>query len=45
MALPAYSSREDRFWHYGARLVCAVVLAYLVLPMLINIMPAMPIAL
>jgi putative spermidine/putrescine transport system permease protein len=35
MALPAYSSREDRFWHYGARLVCAVVLAYLVLPMLI----------
>jgi putative spermidine/putrescine transport system permease protein len=35
MALPTYSSREDRAWHYGARLVCALVLAYLLLPMLI----------
>jgi putative spermidine/putrescine transport system permease protein len=35
MALPAYSSREDKFWHHGARLLCAVVLAYLLLPMLI----------
>ena len=35
MALPAYSSWEDRFWHYGSRAVCGLVLAYLLLPMLI----------
>jgi putative spermidine/putrescine transport system permease protein len=35
MALPAYSSPEDKAWHYGARLVCALVLGYLLLPMLI----------
>jgi putative spermidine/putrescine transport system permease protein len=35
MALPAYSSREDRLWHHGARILCALVVAYLLLPMLI----------
>src|SRR5512145_2186493 len=35
MALPAYSSREDRLRHHGARILCALVLAYLLLPMLI----------
>ncbi|GIK83006.1 MAG: ABC transporter permease [Alphaproteobacteria bacterium] len=35
MALPRYASLEDRLWHYGARAFTALVLAYLVLPILI----------
>lgn len=35
MALPPYSTLEDRFWYYTSRLVCAAVLAFLVSPILV----------
>ena len=35
MALPAYASLEDRIWHHGARLLCYVVLLFLLLPIVI----------
>lgn len=37
MATPHHASLEDRFWHYGSRVVCFAVLAFLILPIIIII--------
>lgn len=35
MALAPHASIEDRFWHYGARLLAFAVLGFLILPILV----------
>jgi putative spermidine/putrescine transport system permease protein len=36
-ALPPYASTPQRIWHYGFRLICAAVLFFLIMPILVII--------
>ncbi len=37
MALPAYASTGQKAWHYGFRILCGLIFAFLILPILIII--------
>ncbi|QPH54637.1 ABC transporter permease [Pontivivens ytuae] len=37
MALPAYASTGQKAWHYGFRVICGLIFAFLILPILIII--------
>jgi putative spermidine/putrescine transport system permease protein len=37
MALPAYASTPQRLWHYGFRILCGLILFYLIAPILVII--------
>jgi putative spermidine/putrescine transport system permease protein len=37
MALPIYASTGQRLWHYGFRIICGLILFYLIAPLLVII--------
>ncbi len=36
-ALPAYATRKERIWHYGFRVICALIFLFLIFPIFVII--------